>query len=99
MCPEGQVSKTPPGLLTFRHGSFKKPIKHRMPVYGFVMLGCYSAGPGRSRSAGSRHGAREARPPCYPDRNEEPAELAERCHAKMQQMMDELVALRDGKSA
>lgn len=41
ICPEGQISKNPPHMQSFRRGSFGVPIQFEMPIWGMVMHGCY----------------------------------------------------------
>ena len=40
ICPEGTVSRDPPDLQAFRHGSFKMAIEHGMPIWAVVFVGC-----------------------------------------------------------
>jgi hypothetical protein len=43
ICPEGQVSNSPPNMQPFRRGSFAIAIENQMPIYGrstLSLCGC-----------------------------------------------------------
>lgn len=43
LCPEGQISASPPNVQSFRRGSFAVPIANEMPIWGLTMVGCFDA--------------------------------------------------------
>ncbi len=45
ICPEGTVNASPPGLQTFRNGSFKLAIELGMEIWGVVFLGAHECWP------------------------------------------------------
>lgn len=93
ICPEGQVSRSPPTpLQTFRRGSFNLVVEHDLPVWSIVMLGCHNAWP-RDEWIGGLPSTIIVST-CYlysPRPNDTPQSVAIECELRMQNQLDQLI--------
>ena len=101
LCPEGQISRHPPTpLQSFRRGSFAIPTENSMPIWGFTMLGCHESWPLSEPIGGLPATIYCSIDHLYtPKKDDQPAEVAEICQKKMQEVLDRLVAHRDSVNA
>eukprot|EP00041_Stephanoeca_diplocostata_P028809 m.833455 g.833455 ORF g.833455 m.833455 type:complete len:279 (-) comp23442_c0_seq20:1985-2821(-) len=95
ICPEGQISKDPPSLQSFRRGSFALPIKHKMPIWGLTMLGCHESWPKKSTMGGLPATITITLEHLYTPTgadDETPADVAQKCEDNMRKTVDKLIS-------
>eukprot|EP01062_Namystynia_karyoxenos_P033704 TRINITY_DN2476_c0_g1_i1.p1 TRINITY_DN2476_c0_g1~~TRINITY_DN2476_c0_g1_i1.p1 ORF type:complete len:336 (+),score=96.39 TRINITY_DN2476_c0_g1_i1:79-1086(+) len=100
--PEGALNKNPGVLQPFRYGAFEWALRHQLPVWAFVMVGCEESWPtaGGAGAAGSPADIDVALvelvgdPQQLPEEQRSKAALAELCRERMQCAIDEILEKR-----